>query len=915
MPSPEQNRDRKVRRRINPATATVEELIAHLATDPASGLSPKEAERRLRASAAKPLYRTPARRFSDCAKQTAKEPALWMLLAVAVISLFFDRVPLGLVCLLMGVGSSLLSACFLYRSAAVDAALAVYDAPLCRVLRGRRLYRIGASELVRGDIILFYPGDMIPADCRLLRTDGFSVSEREIDAHDTARPLIRLEKDAAATPETAGSYRLSPVNMVFAGGICEEGFAIATVIAVGSETHLGGLTGGLDSPRTGKQPTLHQKASRALSVYNLILLLLVLPVTAVGIFTLGDRYDLLDIFLSGLALASVTLTEQILARSTYIYTALRRKAAAERDTVNSADVRSAADPEKLTEVTDLILVGTAALHDGECHAEALRVGERVYRCDRPEADDQGKTVAELFFLYRHGLLSYPAASGGMGSIPTDTMIALADAVSDWAEIDTDALLLRAKELRAEADGISAVFPTPEGNRRMTVRLTEDFDEVKTCNTCYSEGLLLPINRSFVDELYRAHCEAVRMGRHTLFLITRGGNETAVRAMLTYAPHTCRKTAGAVKSLEAVGIRVSVFLKGRSDVELRAAGECGLTERAPAVSFPDAEASPVALMDEGYRVFTDCTVSRMESCIRELREMGRTVAVLSVEREDLSLLNLADVTVTCSPSLYTAAEAGHPHLPSADPLDRLASEDGDPDGVLASDLCRRRADVIIRRTAGGGGGVMGFRRALICADHIKNTLDRVFGFTLLSQTARMLLLLLSVLTGVALPSAPALLLSGLGMDLLITLAALALPHPEMPEKRRSIDTGLVNPLQAYRSGLLAVAAATAVPVLVAAVCRFCNIEFGGDMTHYLFLCLVGLQTAVFRTTGLPRRHRTVFFTTLGLVLIWFAALAVALGAGLFPLWALVLPVTSPLIYAAVKLIADKIAGKGSLHTAK
>ena len=75
---------------------------------------------------------------------------------------------LGLVCLLFGVGNTALSAFFLYRSSAVDAALAAYDAPVSRVLRGRRICRVGASELVRGDIILFYPGDMIPADCRLL---------------------------------------------------------------------------------------------------------------------------------------------------------------------------------------------------------------------------------------------------------------------------------------------------------------------------------------------------------------------------------------------------------------------------------------------------------------------------------------------------------------------------------------------------------------------------------------------------------------------------------------------------------------------------------------------------------------------------------------------------------------------------
>ena len=72
MSSTPQPRDRRVRRKINPATASVEELLTHLATDPAAGLSPKEAERRLNASAAKPLYASHARSFADCVKADKK---------------------------------------------------------------------------------------------------------------------------------------------------------------------------------------------------------------------------------------------------------------------------------------------------------------------------------------------------------------------------------------------------------------------------------------------------------------------------------------------------------------------------------------------------------------------------------------------------------------------------------------------------------------------------------------------------------------------------------------------------------------------------------------------------------------------------------------------------------------------------
>ena len=88
-------------RRIDPAATSAAELVSYLGVDPAQGLSPKEAERRLEASTARSLFVKPPRRLTECLKQVAKEPALWMLLAVSVISLFFDRVLLGAVCALL----------------------------------------------------------------------------------------------------------------------------------------------------------------------------------------------------------------------------------------------------------------------------------------------------------------------------------------------------------------------------------------------------------------------------------------------------------------------------------------------------------------------------------------------------------------------------------------------------------------------------------------------------------------------------------------------------------------------------------------------------------------------------------------------------------------------------------------------
>jgi hypothetical protein len=182
--------------------------------------------------------------------------------------------------------------------------------------------------------------------------------------------------------------------------------------------------------------------------------------------------------------------------------------------------------------------------------------------------------------------------------------------------------------------------------------------------------------------------------------------------------------------------------------------------------------------------------------------------------------------------------------------------------------------------------------------------------LLSQAARLALTVLPLVLGLSTLTAPALLLSGLGIDLLVLAASVALPLLPAPAPRESMDTVIAKPHKTHRNSLIAVAAAAAVPTLIAAVCRFCNLDFGGDPTHYLFLCLVGLQLAIYRADPLPKRDRAVFFTTLALVLTYVAALAVALGAGLGLLWTLVLPLTAPAVYLAVKLILDRVARTGT-----
>ncbi len=879
-----------------PHLTPIPDLLTRLGTDATTGLSPKEAAKRRESSTASPLFRQRPRRYADCVKQTVREPAFWMLVFVAFISLFFDRVALGLFCLLLSAGHMALNACFLWRADHTDFAMAVYDAPLCRVLRGRRLLRIPADEVVPGDILRIHSGDIIPADCRLLTTEGFAVLERELDASNPRRAPVRLEKDADGYAEAGDGLRLSPVNMVYAGGMAESGSALAVAVAVGSETHLGGLIGHVPSPHRGRSVGYFKKAAGILSVYNLCLLCLSVPLTALGIFTVGESYEFLDIFLSALALSAVTLTEAMLARGVCLADSARRAAARDRDGANTAEIKSAATPEALTAMTDLLLVGTAALHDGESHPESLRIGDRVYRCDRPDADGEARAVAEYLCIYREGMSALPVSG-----VDSDRRFSLLTAFCEWAELDVDALRVKASEIRPRGRGVSAILPATLGNRRVTVVLTERFDEVEACTLIYDREILRPLDSEGKNALYRAYREAVRQGSIPLFVLTETDREQAVRAMLTYAPCVCRKTAGCIRNLEQGGIRVAAFLREESDSHLRALETCGLTDRAPADRPAPAgyDRIPAARrMDEGCRAFVGCSEEDIRACLADLKAEGRTVGVLSGDARDVALLAEADIAFTCAPSLY---EASWSVRSTAD-----ADVDGSPDDRVANDRARRAAHVVVRRSSETGGGVLGVLRAVQAADAFRSGLDHTIRFVLLSQIIRAVMTILPLCFGMAIAAAPTLLLSGLVVDLLVMTAAAGLAIRPTVAPRRKAEETIARPLTAYLPEIVASVVGAALPWGVAGIARLCGAEPVGDLLYYGLLCTLILQVAVFRTDSLPRRSSVVFMATLALGLVWVGALATALVGGLRPLWALVLPLSTLAGYLPVYAIGRAVA---------
>ena len=97
-----------------------------------------------------------------------------------------------------------------------------------RVRRGAALLDLPEQELVRGDIVVFEAGDVVPADCRILSAEAL-----EVDASAMTGESLPVRKSPSPSFESHVADRSS---MLYDGTAIAAGRAVAVIVATGEET-------------------------------------------------------------------------------------------------------------------------------------------------------------------------------------------------------------------------------------------------------------------------------------------------------------------------------------------------------------------------------------------------------------------------------------------------------------------------------------------------------------------------------------------------------------------------------------------------------------------------------------------------------------------------------------------------------
>jgi len=223
-----------------------------------------------------------------------------ILIAAAVVSALLGETADSIIILLIVIVSGVLGFFQEYRAEKAIQALKQMAAPTARVIRNGSTSLIQASKIVPGDIILLQTGDGIPADSRLIESFNLKMDEASLTGEST--PVLKLTD--TMTEEALVADRK---NMVYMGTSVSYGRGKAVVTATGMGTELGRIAGMLGHIEREKTP-LQLNLDRLGVWIGIITMIVVAFVSILGVLS---GFDVIDMFIWGVALAVAAIPEAL----------------------------------------------------------------------------------------------------------------------------------------------------------------------------------------------------------------------------------------------------------------------------------------------------------------------------------------------------------------------------------------------------------------------------------------------------------------------------------------------------------------------------------------------------------------------------------------------------------------------------
>ncbi|MEX0943549.1 MAG: cation-transporting P-type ATPase [Pseudomonadales bacterium] len=358
----------------------------------AGGLSQAQAAARLASYGPNcipgPLKRSAVLRFL----QHFHNILIYVLLASAVITATLGHITDTVVILAVVIANAAIG--FFQEGKAERAMEAIRQMLALRVsvLRDGDRLSIDSDQLVPGDVVLLEAGDKVPADLRLIETRGVRVQESILTGESVP---VEKSTNAVAVDTQLGDR----ASMAYGGTLVTSGFGRGVIVATGSNTEIGRISGMLSDVAVLTTPLVLQ-----MNVFSRWLTILILLIAATllvfGYFV--EHFVFADMFMAVVGLSVAAIPEGLPAVLT-ITLAVGVQAMARRNVI----VRRLPAIETLGAVSVICTDKTGTLTRNEMMVGSVAVGEHRFEVNGIGYEPNGaiKLDQTVIDLKDHAMLS------------------------------------------------------------------------------------------------------------------------------------------------------------------------------------------------------------------------------------------------------------------------------------------------------------------------------------------------------------------------------------------------------------------------------------------------------------------------------------------------------------------------------
>ncbi len=623
---------------------TAAEAVRMLETDKDKGLKRAEAMERRAKYGANRLEDKEQKSLGQMIVEQLNDPLILILVVAMAISLMLHELGDAVIIVTVVVLNAAVGIIQEGKADRAVEALKKISSPQALVVREGEHIKIDAQDLVLGDIVLLEAGNMVPADLRLIETNGICIEESTLTGES-----VPVEKDADYIEELSGDN--SCMNMAYMSTYVTKGRGRGVVTATGMETKIGHIAGMLHENKEKLTPLQVKlgELGRLLSALAVGICVFLFVVAVLQKRNVGEM------LLTSVSLAVAAVPEGLPAIVTIVL-ALSVSRMVRAKTI----VRKLSSVETLGAVEVVCSDKTGTLTQNkmtvtECYLEGKLAGrERFADLFDTEGGQEPADPVQRHFLLG-SVLCNDGILNGEGRIGDPTELALLHMAQDCGvEIEQ----LRNRYPRVGEQGFDSE------RKMMTTRHREGQDVIayskgaaerilEGCDRIWRKGRLCDMTQTDRNMISKAQSSLMAEGRRVLALSMRDDGDMSEKNMIFLGLFGMQdpvrpEAVQAVADFEKAGVSTVMITGDHPDTALSIAKELGIAD-SPRQCITGRELD--RLKEHSFlqrlqeiRVFARVTPEHKVRIVEGYRTLGRTVAMTGDGVNDAPSLQAADIGI-------------------------------------------------------------------------------------------------------------------------------------------------------------------------------------------------------------------------------------------------------------------------------